>query len=56
MLATETVSSISLADPGIVRASRAMRGWGNGALMILPALAFLLVFFIAPAAVLFRTA
>ncbi len=53
MLATETVPSISLARPGGVRASRAMRGWGNSALMILPALAFLLVFFIAPAAVLF---
>jgi putative spermidine/putrescine transport system permease protein len=30
-----------------------VRGWGAGALMILPAVLFLLVFFIAPAAVLF---
>lgn len=33
--------------------SSMVRGWGAGALMILPAVLFLLVFFIAPAAVLF---
>ncbi|MEJ1976652.1 MAG: ABC transporter permease [Acetobacteraceae bacterium] len=39
--------------PGPARASARVRGWAGGALMVLPALVFLLVFFVVPAAVLF---
>ncbi len=52
-MATNTVASLVLPRASSARFAGLPRGWGGGLLMVAPALIFLLVFFIIPAAVLF---